>query len=134
MDFIKNLDTNQKCLVGFIILGLVISGVLMMKAENFYYSPLYTGIGLNKAFAIRSEEVTVDGNKAKKLVDEIEEKEMKKFQENPNEVGLINNPIIINETDNPKSYPSFKRPTKYKGLFIQHEVEKGNLGLNPNKE
>lgn len=125
MDFIKNLDTNQKCLIGFIILGSIISIFLKIKAENFYYSPLYTGIGLNKPFAIRSAEVTVDGKKAKSLVEEIEDKELQKFKENPDEVGLINNPIIINETDNPKTHPEFKRPTKYKGMFIQHETLRG---------
>ena len=127
MDFIKNLDFTQKCLIGFIILGSIISVVLKIKAENFYYSPLYTGIGLNKAFAIRSAEVTVDGKKAKELVTQIQEKESQKFKESPNEVGLINNPIIINETDNPTSHPSFKRPTKYKGMFIHHETAGGNL-------
>ena len=127
MDFIKKLDTTQKSLIGFIVLGLIINVVLKMKAENFYYSPLYTGIGLNKAFAIRSEEVVVNSEKAKKLVTQTREKEMQKFQETPDEIGLINNPIIINEIDNPESHPSFKRSSKYKGMFIDHETAKGNL-------
>ena len=85
MNFIKNLDTTQKYLIGFIILGAIISIVLMVKAENFYFSPLYTGIGLNKAFAVRSAEVIVDGKRAKNLVNDIEEKEMQKFQNDPDE-------------------------------------------------
>ena len=127
MEFIKNLDSTQKCMIGFILIGLIISIVLKTKAENFYYSPLYTGIGLNKAFAIRSEEVVVDGENVKKLVNQIQEKEMQNFKNSPEEIGLINNPIIINEMDNHQTHPSFKRPTKYKGMFIQHETKMGNL-------
>jgi len=72
--------------------------VLFSKNEG-YDSLLYTGINLNKAFAVRSTEITVDPRKAKKLVEQKQLEERIKTTGLPTDVTLYRNPIIINERD-----------------------------------
>ena len=81
-------------LVVFIIIVVCVIYYFLTKGEG-YYSPLYTGINLNKAFAVRSAEVTVDLGKATELVEE----KISAEQVSLTDVNLYKNPIIINEED-----------------------------------
>lgn len=127
MDFLTKLNTTQKCLISFIVVASIVT-ILLKYKESYYYSPLYTGIGLNKPFAIRSENTpTVDVEKAYQKVKDINHKQQAIFKKNPSAISLQNHPTIINETDNPKSY-AFQRDEKYRGLFMKYdETTPGNL-------
>lgn len=128
MDFINKLNVSQKCLISFIVLASIIT-ILLKYKESYYYSPLYTGIGLNKPFAIRSENTpVVDLNKAATKVKDIETEQGDIFKDDPFAVSLQNHPTIINERDNPQSYPDFKREEKYRGMFMKvKKTEPANL-------